>query len=292
MNVAVIGLGLIGGSLAKSIKRHSTHAVWGLDIDRDAVTQALMCGAIDEALDDEALGKGLLRRCGVVLVALYPERCVDWLAEHADRIAPDALVVDCAGVKRAVFGRIDDLARRHGWTYIGGHPMAGREFSGFGYATDTLFERASMILTPPKDVDVARLEAAKAFFLAIGFRSVRITTPEEHDSMIAYTSQLAHIVSGAYVKNPLSVRHKGFSAGSFLDMTRVARLNEDMWTELFLDNADLLVPSIDDLILRLSQYRRALSDGDAPSLRALLREGREKKEALDEPEVSHADGEN
>ena len=287
MNVAVVGLGLIGGSLAKSIKRHSGHAVYGLDIDPDVVTRAMMCGAIDDPLDGDRL-----RECGVVLVALYPQKCVDWLSENADRIAPDALVVDCAGVKRAVFGPIDAIARRYGWTYIGGHPMAGRESSGFGYAIDTLFARASMILTPPKDIDIARLEAAKAFFLAIGFRSVRITTPEEHDSMIAYTSQLAHIVSGAYVKNPLSARHKGFSAGSFLDMTRVARLNEDMWTELFLDNADLLVPSIDDLIFRLSQYRTALSDGDAGSLRALLREGREKKEALDEPEVRHADGEN
>ena len=180
MNVAVVGLGLIGGSLAKSIKRHSGHAVYGLDIDPDVVTRAMMCGAIDDPLDGDRL-----RECGVVLVALYPQKCVDWISENADRIAPDALVVDCAGVKRAVFGPIDAIARRYGWTYIGGHPMAGREFSGFGYAIDTLFARASMILTPPKDIDIARLEAAKAFFLAIGFRSVRITTPEEHDSMIA-----------------------------------------------------------------------------------------------------------
>ena len=159
--------------------------------------------------------------------------------------------------------------------------MAGREFSGFGYAIGDLFERASMILTPMPDVAIETLEAAKAFFLEIGFKTVRITTPEEHDSMISYTSQLAHIVSGAYVKNPLSAQHKGFSAGSFLDMTRVARLNEDMWTELFLDNADLLVPSIDDLIMRLTQYRKALADRDERELHGLLKEGRIMKEALD-----------
>lgn len=277
MNIGIIGLGLIGGSLAKSIKQHSGHTVWGFDIDPDVITKALMCGAIDEELSDERLSQ-----CGIVLVALYPERCVQYVEQHAAMFAPDAMVVDCAGVKRSVFAPIDAVARRHSWTYIGGHPMAGREFSGFDYAVGTMFEKASMILTPPKDIAVEKLEAAKLFFLSIGFKFVRITTPEEHDSMIAYTSQLAHIVSGAYVKNPLAAQHKGFSAGSFKDMTRVARLNEEMWTELFLDNADLLVPSIDDLIFRLGQYRQALADRDAVSLKEILKEGRLKKEALDQ----------
>lgn len=277
MNIGIIGLGLIGGSLAKSIKEHSEHTVWGYDIDPDVITKALMCGAIDEELNEDMLPK-----CGVVLVALYPERCVQYIQSHADSFAPDALVIDCAGVKRSVFGPVSEIAKEHPWTYIGGHPMAGREFSGFGYAIGSLFEKASMILTPMKDIDVETLEWTKTFFLEIGFRSVRITTPEEHDSMISYTSQLAHIVSGAYVKNPLSAQHKGFSAGSFQDMTRVARLNEDMWTELFLDNADLLVPSIDDLIFRLSQYRKALADRDSQDLNALLKEGRVMKEALDD----------
>jgi len=110
---------------------------------------------------------------------------------------------------------------------------------------------------------------------------VRFCTPEAHDQMIAYTSQLAHVVSGAYVKNPLSAEHKGFSAGSFLDMTRVARLNETMWTELFLENGDLLLPALDDLILRLNEYRDALASGDPERLLPVLRRGRECKEALD-----------
>lgn len=276
MNVGIVGLGLIGGSLAKSIKKHSGHTVWGFDINSDAVTQALMCGAIDETLTDERLPQ-----CGVVLVALYPGACVRYIEEHAETFAPGTLVVDCAGVKRSVYEPIARAAEGRSWTYIGGHPMAGREFSGFRHASATLFERASMILTPMPDVDIEALEAAKAFFLEIGFKTVRITTPEEHDDMISYTSQLAHIVSGAYVKNPKSAQHKDFSAGSFQDMTRVARLNEVMWTELFLDNADLLVPSIDDLIYRLAQYRRALADGNAEELCALLREGRVMKESLD-----------
>ena len=277
MNVGIIGLGLIGGSLAKSIRQHSSHTVLGCDLDPDVVTQALMSGAIEKELQSEQLGT-----CGLILVALYPGDCVRYISEHAAQFASSALVIDCAGVKRSVFEPILNVSRAHGWTYIGGHPMAGREFSGFGYATGTLFENATMILTPPADIAVETLELAKQFFLESGFKGVRITTPEEHDSMISYTSQLAHIVSGAYVKNPLSALHKGFSAGSFLDMTRVARLNETMWTELFLDNADLLTPALDDLIFRLSQYRKALADEDADALKALLKEGRVMKEALDE----------
>lgn len=276
MNIAIIGLGLIGGSLAKSIKEHSDHTVWGYDIDPVTTSKAAACGAIDDELNMADLGK-----CKMVLVALYPEKCVNFIKEHADDFAEGAMVIDCAGVKRAVVGPLEEIVRDRKWLYVGGHPMAGREYSGFYYAIGDLFEKASMILTPPRDIDIADLDFLKNFFLSIGFGRVRITTPAEHDSMIAYTSQLAHIVSGAYVKNPRSAEHKGFSAGSFLDMTRVARLNENMWSELCMDNADLLVPSIDDLIMRLSQYREALAGGDEEKLMELLKEGRLMKEALD-----------
>ncbi len=277
MKIGIVGVGLIGGSLAKSIKSHSNHTVYGYDIDDAVIARAEMCGAIDGVLEE-----ALLPACDMVLVALYPSRCVEYVTEHAPRFARGAYVIDCAGVKRAVCPPLRAAAAQHGFVYVGGHPMAGREFSGFSYADGNLFARASMILTPGAEVDIEAREFLKRFFLEIGFKAVRLTTPEEHDSMIAYTSQLAHIVSGAYVKNPLSRRHKGFSAGSFQDMTRVARLNEDMWTELFLDNADLLVPSIDDLIERLSQYREALDKRDAAYLHEVLREGRLIKEALDE----------
>ena len=155
------------------------------------------------------------------------------------------------------------------------------DIAGFAAARGDLFDNASMILCPPPEASIEAREAAKAFFLEAGFKMVRFCTPEAHDQMIAYTSQLAHIVSGAYVKNPLAAEHKGFSAGSFLDMTRVARMNEVMWTELFLENGDLLLPALDDLILRLQQYRDALATGSPEKLMPVLREGRECKEALD-----------
>lgn len=276
MNIGIVGLGLIGGSLAKSIKSRSDHSVLGFDIDSDTMDKALLCGAIDGELNKETL-----KTCQIVLVALYPAACVKYILDNAANFAENTYVLDCAGVKRSVCPPLEKAAQEHGFIYIGGHPMAGREFSGFGYAKGNLFERAAMILTPSSDVDIEMRDFIKKFFLQIGFRTVRLTTAEEHDSMIAYTSQLAHIVSGAYVKNPLSQKHRGFSAGSFLDMTRVARLNENMWTELCLDNADLLVPAIDDLIFRLSQYRDALQNKDEEMLCKALREGRLMKESLD-----------
>ncbi len=275
MNIGIIGLGLIGGSLAKSLKENTDHTVWGYDIDPSVITRAMMCDAMDDPLTDE-----MLPLCDVVLIALYPSLCVEYVKEHAAQFAKKAIIVDCAGVKRAVYQPISKIASQYEWKYIGGHPMAGREFSGFNYAQSNLFERASMILTPDGDIDIDTRVFLKNFFLSAGFASVRFTTPDEHDSMIAYTSQLAHIVSGAYVKNPLSDHHKGFSAGSFQDMTRVAKLNENMWTELMMDNADLLVPSIDDLIMRLTQYREALAEENEEKLHDLLKEGRIMKEAL------------
>ena len=276
MKIGIIGLGLIGGSLAMSIRRHTEHTVFGYDTNPEVMLRAKAVEAIHDGLDADTLPG-----CDIVLVALYPQLCVDVIKQYADQFNPRALVIDCAGVKRHVFNQAAPIAAGHHWTYIGGHPMAGREFSGFTYARGNLFENASMILCPPAEADIEARETAKRFFLEAGFKLVRFCTPEDHDQMIAYTSQLAHVVSGAYVKNPLALSHKGFSAGSFLDMTRVARLNENMWTELFLENDDLLLPALDDLIMRLNEYREALARRDADGLKDVLREGRLRKEALD-----------
>ncbi len=276
MKIAIIGLGLIGGSLAMSIRRHTEHTVFGYDIDPQVMLRAKAVEAIHDDLTEDQLPG-----CDIVLVSLFPALCAEWIEAHADRFGKNALVVDCAGVKRVVYDRVAPLAAERCWTYIGGHPMAGREFSGFAAARADLFDNASMILCPPPEASIEARESAKAFFLEMGFKLVRFCTPEAHDQMIAYTSQLAHIVSGAYIKNPLARDHKGFSAGSFLDMTRVARMNEVMWTELFLENNDLLLPALDDLILRLNEYRDALAAADPEGLLPVLREGRIAKEALD-----------
>lgn len=274
--ICVVGLGLIGGSLAKTIKLHTEAEVIGCDRNPQTIMQAQLMDAIDKEYQP-----GDLARCDLVLVALYPEAIVSWIKEHADEFKPGALVIDCGGVKQAICEQLNPLARARGWHFIGGHPMAGRERSGFKYARDDLFDNASMILTPQGDEDLEVLQKARDFFMDLGFRRVQFTTPKTHDEMIAYTSQLAHVVSSAYVKCPRAGQHKGFSAGSFADMTRVARLAEDMWTELFFDNRDALLPEVEGLVERLTEYRDALRDNDRERMRDLLREGREIKESLE-----------
>ena len=272
MNVAIVGLGLIGGSMAKSIKNRTAHTVWGADLNSETMTMARMCGAIDAPLTEENLPQADL-----ILVAIRPGAAIEWVRQHADRIAKSAILVDLCGVKRTVVAAITPIAEQQGFAYIGGHPMAGKERGGFTASTEDLYVGASMILTPDKRTDMRLLETLKAFFLDLGFAGLTFSTPEEHDRIIAFTSQLAHIVSSAYVKSPEAQRRRGFSAGSFQDMTRVARLDEDMWTELFLDDEDFLAKELDELIGHLTDYRNALQDRDAQRLHDLLKEGRELK---------------
>ena len=170
-----------------------------------------------------------------------------------------------------------DACAAAGLTFIGGHPMAGKERGGFTASAEDLYVGASMILTPDKRTDMRLLETLKAFFLDLGFAGLTFSTPEEHDRIIAFTSQLAHIVSSAYVKSPEAQKRRGFSAGSFQDMTRVARLDEDMWTELFLDDEDFLTAELEELIGHLTDYRNALRAKDTQRLHDLLKEGRELK---------------
>ncbi|HWQ06186.1 MAG TPA: prephenate dehydrogenase/arogenate dehydrogenase family protein [Feifaniaceae bacterium] len=274
MNVGIVGLGLIGGSMAKSIKLRTAHTVRGVDLDAETMTLARLSGAIDAPLTSENLGS-----CDLILIAIRPNAALDWVRSHADEISKSAIVVDLCGVKRRVCAEIAPIAKTKGFSYIGGHPMAGRERSGFVSASEELFCGASMILTPDERTDMIMLEKLKTFFTDIGFAGLTFSTPEEHDRIIAYTSQLAHVVSSAYIKSPEAQQRRGFSAGSYRDMTRVAHLDEAMWTELFLDNADYLSEQLDLIIDHLGEYQSALNARDAERLCALLRDGREKKDS-------------
>ena len=272
MIVGIVGLGLIGGSMAKAVKNRTAHTVYGIDLDAETMALSRMSGAIDAPLTDENLPQ-----CDLVMVAIRPGAAIRWVEEHAALIHKKAILVDLCGVKRDVVKAIAPIAAEHGFAYIGGHPMAGRERSGFTAATDDLYVGASMILTPDDKTDMPLLETLKHFFLDVGFASLTFSTPEEHDRIIAFTSQLAHIVSSAYVKSPEAQRRRGFSAGSFRDMTRVARLDENMWTELMLADADYLAKELGILMENISAYKDALEHRDEEGLRQLLKEGREAK---------------
>lgn len=276
MKIGIIGLGLIGGSLAKALKYNTEHTVLGTDTDRDVLLKAKLLGAVDEELREQDFAQ-----CDLLIVALYPQDTLDFVQQNAAKFKKGAIVMDCCGVKRAVCAPLMACAKENGFHFYGAHPMAGLHFSGFQYSEVTMFENASMILIPPDDADIETLAALKALFKAIGFTNIQISNPDEHDRIIAYTSQLAHVVSNAYVKSPEAQVHKGFSAGSYKDLTRVAKLNADMWTELFLDNQDNLTAELDALIANLQQYAVALKAKDAQTLHALLKAGSDRKEQID-----------
>ena len=269
MKILVCGLGLIGGSFARALKFYTEHYVVGYDVDINSARKAVLVGACDEASDILPPLDGF----DVIVLAAYPEASVDFIENHANEIGEGKYVFDLGGVKRVVCEAGFAAAEKYGFTFIGGHPMAGTQFSGFTASRENLYKNAPMILVPRSDIDVDRLDFAVKFFKSVGFASVSVTSAKEHDEIIAYTSQLAHVLSNAYVKSPTARRHKGYSAGSFRDLTRVAHLNAKMWSELFMDNRDMLVPEIELLAKNLLEYADAMKSGDAEKLESLLADG-------------------
>ena len=275
MNVGIIGLGLIGGSLAKAYKI-AKHTVFAHDTDKSILDFAIMSGAVDAPLSDE-----VLKSCELLLIALYPRDAINYLENTAQLIPSEATVIDCCGTKKSICAAGFSLAEKYGFTFVGGHPMAGMEQSGFKYSDASLFKGASMIIVPPVYDDIVFLEKIKTLLAPAEFGRLTVTTAENHDAMIAFTSQMAHLASNAFIKSPTVLQHDGFTAGSYKDLTRVAWLNETMWTELFMENRDNLLYELDLFITALSEYREALQGVDADKMKALLYDGKRLKEEVD-----------
>ena len=276
MTVGIVGLGLIGGSLAKAYKRAPGVTVLGCARSAATVDFALLAGDIDGVLTPDRLGE-----CDLLLLAAFPEACMDYLRENAPRFSKTGIVMDCCGTKERICALGFALAREHGFCFVGGHPMAGTHNSGLKYARATLFERAPMVIVPPMFDDIAFLQRVKELLAPVGFGRISVTTAAAHDEMIAFTSQMCHIVSNAYIKSPTAENHRGFSAGSYKDLTRVAWLNPDMWSELCLENAPNLLKELDILIGHLQEYRAAIEENNFAALRELLNDGKLRKEKID-----------
>ena len=275
MTVGIVGLGLIGGSFAKA--SHSAGwEVLGHDTDASVLSFAQLADAVNAPLTAENIGS-----CDLVLVCVRPEAAIEYLRAAAPHIGAHPLVIDCCGTKRKVCAACFPIAEQYGITYLGGHPMAGTQFSGFKYAKANLFVGAPMVLVPPRFDDIELLSHVKDLLSPAGFGSYSVTTAEQHDEMIAFTSQLAHVASNAYIKSPTAKKHKGFSAGSYKDMTRVAWLAPHMWAELFMENKEFLLKEIDCYIEHLSEYKTAMEHDDEETLIRLLDEGKKRKEEVD-----------
>lgn len=275
MIVGILGLGLIGGSLARAYAKNG-HTVYAAEKNESMLEFAQLSGVVHGKLDATTIPC-----CDLVLPAVYTGASVAWLEENAQYIRVDALVIDCCGIKQEICQCGFRLAAEYGFTFIGGHPMAGSHFSGFKYSRSNLFQGAPMVLVPPRFDDPMLLERAKEALKPCNFGSFSVTTAQEHDKMIAFTSQMPHIVSNAYIKSPTARSHKGFSAGSYKDLTRVAWLNPEMWAELFLSNKKNILDELTFYIDCLTEYKDAIEAEDKDTLIRILDEGRKRKEEVD-----------
>lgn len=277
MNIAVVGLGLIGGSICKALKQNTFHNIMGIDTDKETIAKALEQNAIDEEITPDRLNEASL-----TIICLYPEAIVDFVKQNADKFKKGTIVADTCGIKEYVVENCIPVLEERGVYFVGTHPMAGREFSGFDYSLPDLYKGASYIITPTENTPSLAVDLLSTLASSMGFGKVVISTPEKHDKVIAYTSQLAHVVSNTYVKSPSLLDFNGFSAGSFQDLTRVAKLNEYMWSSLFMCNKKALLEEIDCFIEHFTQYKIAMENDDIDTLRELLKDGRILKEKSNE----------
>jgi len=275
MTVGIVGLGLISGSMAKAYAA-AGETVLAWNRSPSMLDFAIMSGAVREPLTPENMNL-----CDLILVGLPPEASISWIRDNAPHISAHTVVMDLCGTKRVVCAACFPLAEQYGFTFVGGHPMAGTHNSGFKYARATLFKGAPMVLVPPSGYDMELLDHIKTLLLPAGFGKLSVTTAEDHDRMIAFTSQMCHVVSNAYIKSPTARSHKGFSAGSYKDLTRVAWLNPDMWAELMLENRDFMLREMDVLLENLTAYRSAIAEDNFDDLRQLLDDGRKIKAEVD-----------
>ena len=275
MNVGILGLGLIGGSLARAYTK-AGDTVFVFDTDEQMVSFAELSDVVHGRLNPETIPQ-----CDLILLAVYAGGSAQWLEQNAKYICPETLVMDCCGIKQEICQVGFSLAENWGFTFIGGHPMAGSHYSGFKYSRSNLFQGAPMVLVPPCFDNPLLLQRAVDALAPCGFGSFSVTTAQKHDEVIAFTSQMPHIVSNAFIKSPTALSHKGFSAGSYKDLTRVAWLNPKMWAELFLSNKENILNELSHYIDSLEQYRNAIENSDYDTLVTLLDDGKKRKEAVD-----------
>ncbi|MEE0858603.1 MAG: prephenate dehydrogenase [Acutalibacteraceae bacterium] len=276
MNIVISGLGIIGGSYAKAIKKYTSHTVIGINRSEKPLQLALECGAIDRVGTVEDL-----KTADMLILGTYPKAAVEFINKNGEYINKSCIVTDTCGIKNEICPQMTALSEKYGFTFVGTHPMAGKEVNGFSASDADLFKNASCIIVPCKAPQTA-VDFVIDFARSIGFGQTPTVTPQVHDRMIAFTSQVPHALACAYVLSPLCKNHKGFSAGSYRDVSRVAKINAELWTELFLENKEPLTAELDTLIDNLSRLRNSIASGDSKSLYEQLQAGRNVKEELQE----------
>ena len=274
MKVLICGLGLIGASLAKTLKKNTTHTVLGWNRTPSVTEKALRDGVIDRTGDIDEL----MSDADITFVNFYPDAIVPFILEHKNSFKKDSIVTDSCGIKTKICKELEH--ENLNFYYVGAHPMAGREVGGYDNSQDTLFDKASFIVTPYENTPRNKVDALVGLAQDMKFARTVVTTPEHHDEMIAFTSQIAHVLACSYVLSPLAPMHPGYSAGSYRDVSRVARINAEMWSDLFIDNKDALVREVDDLVSNLMKFKYNIINEDRQALCDLMNKANSIKEEI------------
>ena len=271
MKIVIVGLGLIGGSIAKALRQNTSHQVLGMDQNQDSLLDACSCGAIHGKAGSEDL-----KSADLVYLCVYPEAALEFAANFGPLLKENCILTDTCGIKSALCAGIEALRGTGKYVFVPGHPMAGKERSGFSASDPSIFVGASYIIAESGGPAWAA-EQVETLALAMGFGKIVRTTPQRHDQMIAFTSQVPHVLACAYVLSPQCQAHQGFSAGSYRDVSRVADINDALWTRLFLDNQEALVKELDELVGNLSHFRNLISAGKTAELHSRLHQAGESK---------------
>lgn len=267
MKIAIIGLGLIGGSIARRLRGFKNCTIAAYNRTAETILLAKQDGAIDEGSNNPS---EVIDGADLIILCLYPQLNVDIIRDNLTHIKKDAVITDVSGVKGFMVEELKKLLPED-VDFVGAHPMAGREVGGYKSSTDTLFNNASFLITPTKDNKPENIALVRELAEYIGCKHVVTTTPEEHDAIIAYTSQLMHVVAVALCDNPMIERSTFFSAGSLRDCTRVAKINEVMWSELFVENKTELVKRIREMEASLEKMAVATENGDREELEKIMK---------------------
>ena len=273
MKITIIGLGLMGGSVARRLRGFHDCRIAAYDRDRESLDLALADGVIDEAYTEAG---GAMRDADLIILCLYPQLNVDHVRDNLDSIRSGAIITDVTGIKGFMIRELEKLLPDD-VEFLGGHPMAGREVGGYKSSTDTLFDNAPYIITPTERNTPGAIQLVRDMAKYIGCRTVVTTTPDEHDSIIAYTSQLMHVVAVALCENPLLERSESFAGGSLQDCTRIAVINEKMWSELFVENGEHLAHRITEFQNTLEDMKQAALAGDRAELERIMKHATQQK---------------
>lgn len=272
----IVGLGLIGGSYAMGLKKNGYH-VDAIEINQLSIDYAIEHGIIDSGATFDL---ELIKQADFIISGLYPNAMVEWIATYQNYMKPGAFLTDVSGVKRSVVYRVQEHLRKD-LEFLGSHPMAGKEVSGVKFADDSIFHSANFIITPTEKNSEDAVSTLKTFANILGFSNISVLTPEKHDEMVGFVSQLTHAIAVSLMNTNDNTHLVEYTGDSFRDLTRIAKINENLWSELFYLNKDVLIHEIDDFINEITHLKETLIEEDHESLKSLFIQSTSRRKLFD-----------